>query len=114
MCRFPSWPNAGRQPLPEAGATYERRLEAVRCKRWFGYGASMSRQCCVVSPAGLIIQASLGRRFPDIALLHQCDLPVEHLLFIVGVVARETIHVAIFGIDRVFVNNLGHLRADVL
>src|SRR5262245_34183751 len=59
------------------------------------------------------LQASVRRRFPDITLLHQRDLSVEHFLFIVGVVARETIQVAIFGIDRLLVNNLGHLRADV-
>jgi hypothetical protein len=32
-----SWrKNAGAQPLPEAGATQERTLEAVRCSAWFG------------------------------------------------------------------------------
>jgi hypothetical protein len=29
-------PNAGCQPLPEAGATQEQRLEAVGCTPWFG------------------------------------------------------------------------------
>jgi len=31
--------NAGRQPLPEAGATLERTLEAVGCRRSFGQEA---------------------------------------------------------------------------
>jgi hypothetical protein len=29
-------PNATPQPLPEAGARYERRLEAVSCKAFIG------------------------------------------------------------------------------
>ena len=29
-------PNAGAQPLPEAGATQERTLEAVGCSAWLG------------------------------------------------------------------------------
>ena len=29
-------PNAGAHLLPEAAATEERRLEAVRCSAWFG------------------------------------------------------------------------------
>src|SRR5262245_24758350 len=29
-------PNAGAHLLPEAGARYERTLEAVRCSAWFG------------------------------------------------------------------------------
>ena len=32
----PPRPNAGRQPLPEAGATQERTLEAVACKPLLG------------------------------------------------------------------------------
>jgi len=108
-------PHAGAQPLPEAGATQERTLEAVGCMLVFGCGASMSRQRCTCdSPAWFIVQASLGRRFPDITLLHQRDLSVEHFLFVCGVVARDMLKVAIFGIDRVLVNDLGHLRANVL
>jgi len=34
---FPRKPNAGRQPLPEAGATQERTLEAVGWTPWFGW-----------------------------------------------------------------------------
>src|SRR5438093_13721551 len=33
---FPAKPNAGAHLLPEAGATQERRLEAVRCSALFG------------------------------------------------------------------------------
>jgi hypothetical protein len=33
-----SLPNAGAHLLPEAGATQERTLEAVRCSAWFGAG----------------------------------------------------------------------------
>jgi len=39
LCVFfaaPWAPNAAPQPLPEAGATQERTLEAVGCRRWFG------------------------------------------------------------------------------
>src|SRR5712691_7158040 len=32
----PLAPNAGAHLLPEAGATQERRLEAVRCSAWLG------------------------------------------------------------------------------
>jgi len=32
--------------LPEAGATQERTLEAVRCKPWFGPDAGLSRELC--------------------------------------------------------------------
>ena len=38
-----NWPNAGRQPLPEAGARDERTLEAVGCRRLFGSGATVCR-----------------------------------------------------------------------
>jgi hypothetical protein len=31
-------PNAGRQLLPEAGATQERTLEGVGCSAWFAWG----------------------------------------------------------------------------
>jgi hypothetical protein len=33
---FPQEPNAAPQPLPEAGTTQERTLEAVGCRRLFG------------------------------------------------------------------------------
>src|SRR5438876_12109695 len=35
---FVAKPNAGAHLLPEAGATQEHRLEAVRCSAWFGAG----------------------------------------------------------------------------
>src|SRR5215475_5244263 len=35
-CFFPGKPNAGAHLLPEAGATQERTLEAVRCSALFG------------------------------------------------------------------------------
>ena len=35
---FPLKPNAGPEPLPEAGATQERTLEAVGSRPWFGSG----------------------------------------------------------------------------
>src|SRR5882672_3395219 len=34
---YPVQPNAAPQPLPEAGATQERTLEAVGCRRLFGH-----------------------------------------------------------------------------
>src|SRR5438093_10610258 len=37
-------PNAAPQPLPEAGARYERTLEAVGCRRLFGSGATVCRE----------------------------------------------------------------------
>ena len=37
---FPLKPNARAQPLPKAGATQERTLEAVSCTPWFGWGTS--------------------------------------------------------------------------
>ena len=33
-------PNAGAHLLPEAGATQERTLEAVRCSAWLGSGSA--------------------------------------------------------------------------
>jgi hypothetical protein len=42
-------PNAGAHLLPEAGATQERTLEAVRCSALFGVARPASRT--VVSPA---------------------------------------------------------------
>ena len=39
-CFFPWKPNAGAHLLPEAGATQERTLEAVRCSAWFGLVAA--------------------------------------------------------------------------
>jgi len=39
-------PNARRHLLPEAGATQERTLEAVRCKPLFGPDAGLSRKLC--------------------------------------------------------------------
>src|SRR5215475_7597318 len=43
-------PNAAPQPLPEAGATQEQRLEAVGCRRWFGQSPRMS---CFYNPRTL-------------------------------------------------------------
>src|SRR5215475_2296353 len=41
-------PNAGAHLLPEAGATQERTLEAVRCSAWFGAG--VPRRSALASP----------------------------------------------------------------
>src|ERR1041385_7851116 len=38
------WPNAAPQPLPEAGARHERRLEAVGCRRLFGQDSTTERR----------------------------------------------------------------------
>ena len=74
----------------------------------------MGRLSSMVSFAGRVVQASFGRLFPDTALLHQRDLPVDHFLFIFRVVAGEAIQVEVFGIDRLLVDNPGHFRTDVL
>src|SRR5438552_3167855 len=43
LCLHIVGPNAGRQPLPEAGARYERTLEAVGWTPWLGAAPSPVR-----------------------------------------------------------------------
>jgi hypothetical protein len=52
---FPLKPNAGAHLLPEAGATQERRLEAVRCSAWLGAfpGLSSPQFPIILVPSGL-------------------------------------------------------------
>ena len=52
------WPNAGAHLLLEAAATQERRLEAVRCKPWFGLVAPRVPAC--PAPAGPVAPDSAG------------------------------------------------------
>src|ERR1700693_6088833 len=51
--------------------------------------------------------------FPDAALVHQRDLPVDHLLLILGVLHGHAIEVEILGIDRLLVDDLIELGAQV-
>src|SRR2546427_11126269 len=44
-CQSGKKPNAAPQPLPEAGATQERTLEAVGCRRLFGKGPRVILGC---------------------------------------------------------------------
>lgn len=41
MVNWSETPNAGAHLLPEAGATQERRLEAVRCSAWLEFFDAM-------------------------------------------------------------------------
>src|SRR5262245_53689287 len=45
--------NAGAHLLPEAGATQERTLEAVRCSAWFGALCPCYPQLCLTQPRQL-------------------------------------------------------------
>src|SRR5579863_5533861 len=55
------------------------------------------------------------RRFlPDAAFLHHRHLLIDHLALIVGVLAWNFVEVAIFRIDRLLVDDLRQLGADVL
>src|SRR6266849_9472140 len=53
------------------------------------------------------------RLFPDAALVHQRDLPIDHLLLILGVLHGRAVEVEGFGVDRLFVDNLVELSAQV-
>jgi len=72
----------------------QRTPAALACMLRFGNGASIGRlSCMVVSSAWHVVQALLERRFPNTSLLHQCNLAVYHLLFILGVAAGDAIQV---------------------
>ncbi len=91
-CRSVKLPNAGLEARLAVGA--QRTPAALACMLRFGNGASIGRlSCMVVSSAWHVVQALLERRFPNTSLLHQCNLAVYHLLFILGVAAGDAIQV---------------------
>src|SRR5262249_60667125 len=58
VCLLPAGPNARLHLLPEAGATQERRLEAVRCKPLLGAGPGTEFQTGTAST--ILCPAAVG------------------------------------------------------
>jgi hypothetical protein len=67
-------PNAAAQPLPEAGATLERTLEAVGCSGLFGWGRPVGRRW------GLPLPRPLPLLGPLRTVLHPTLPPCPRLL----------------------------------
>src|SRR5437870_1636077 len=83
------------------------------CLLEFGYVDSLaSAKCAVAFPPYLALAAC--RRLPDAALLHQPDLRFDHLALVLGVSARDAVEVKVLWINRLLINDLRQLGADVL
>src|SRR5437588_4753693 len=68
-------PNAGAHLLPEAGATQERRLEAVRCSAWLGPVPTRLRLLCRMIPLRRLLLGALTH--PSAALWYPLHTSVR-------------------------------------
>src|SRR5690242_11905866 len=70
---------------------------------------------CLMLILSSIRSLSCRRRLlPDTALLHQLDLAVDHVALVLGMLAGNRLGVEILGVDRLLVDDLRQLGADVL
>src|SRR5207248_1729290 len=62
---------------------------------------------------GLRARASPARLGPDITVVHELDLAPDHVA-VLGVLHRRALEVQVLGIDRLVIDDLVELRAEVL
>src|SRR3984893_9561189 len=89
-----------------------RGKSATMLYQSFGILDSSSRYLTV---SGISSSPSAApRRLPDSALLHKPDLRVDHLALVLVMPAGNFVEIEILGVDRLLVNNLRQLGADLL
>src|SRR5712692_3334424 len=60
------------------------------------------------------LSISAVRLNPNIPIVHQLNLPLDHLLAVLGMFHGDAVEVEVLGVDGVFIQDLIELRAEVL